>query len=346
MVAVQRSPRATVRTGSIELPGSTLVPSTPAPGPASVATPTPVPTPAPIPTPTQALASAPSSVASRPAAPIATASAPAGASTAPTPGFDLGRLAASSPVTTPAPATAGPPPDSVSLEKIFADLGAPSAAPAPVAGAVDIRSIVRAKDLPAREPELVKPDTPQPGATKAGAMKVAKGKAEAAKLAAEKGKPAGKKGADPKLAALDEVDGDALAETKAGAKGKKADLAKADAKKADAKKADAKKADAKNAEVKKAPSHPSRIWVQIGVGRDPAAISFDWRRFTKASPALFKGRRASTSDMGRTNRILVGPFESQKAASAFVAQAKKADVGGAFIWTSPAGQVVDPLAAK
>ena len=87
-------------------------------------------------------------------------------------------------------------------------------------------------------------------------------------------------------------------------------------------------------------------WVQIGVGRDTSAIAFDWRKFVKQAPALFKGRTAYISDMGRTNRILAGPFESQKAASTFLAAAKKADFGSAFIWTSPAGQVVDPISAK
>lgn len=94
------------------------------------------------------------------------------------------------------------------------------------------------------------------------------------------------------------------------------------------------------------PSHPSRIWVQMGVGRDKAAVAFDWRRWSKQSPALFKGRSPSVSEMGRTNRVLIGPFETQKAANAFIADAKKAGFDDVLPWTSPAGQVVDPLLVK
>ncbi|MGG2005409.1 SPOR domain-containing protein [Novosphingobium resinovorum] len=50
--------------------------------------------------------------------------------------------------------------------------------------------------------------------------------------------------------------------------------------------------------------------------------------------------------MGRTNRVLIGPFATQKAASAFLADAKKQGFSDALPWTSPAGQVVDPLSAK
>lgn len=94
------------------------------------------------------------------------------------------------------------------------------------------------------------------------------------------------------------------------------------------------------------PAHPSRIWVQVGVGRDKSAIAFDWRRYGRQAPALFKGRQPQISDMGRTNRILAGPFETQKAANDFVAELKKAGIEGALPWTSPAGQVVDKLPAK
>lgn len=94
------------------------------------------------------------------------------------------------------------------------------------------------------------------------------------------------------------------------------------------------------------PAHPSRIWVQIGVGRDKDAIAFDWRRYNKQAPALFKGRKAYVSEMGRTNRILAGPFETLKAANAFIADLTKEGITGALPWTSPAGQIVDPLAVK
>ena len=93
------------------------------------------------------------------------------------------------------------------------------------------------------------------------------------------------------------------------------------------------------------PSHPSRIWVQLGVGRNKDALGFDWRKLGKAQADLFKGRKPWTTPWGQTNRLLVGPFETQAAASAFLKDARKKE-GDAFVWTSPAGQAVDALVAK
>ena len=94
-----------------------------------------------------------------------------------------------------------------------------------------------------------------------------------------------------------------------------------------------------------APSHPSRIWVQIGVGRDKGALGFDWRKYGRTQAELFKAKKAWTTPWGQTNRLLVGPFETQAAAQAFLKQVRKEDVD-AFVWTSPAGQAVDALATK
>ena len=93
------------------------------------------------------------------------------------------------------------------------------------------------------------------------------------------------------------------------------------------------------------PSHPSRIWVQLGVGRDKGALGFDWRKLGKTQADLFKARRPWTTPWGQTNRLLVGPFETQAAAQTFLKDARKKD-GDAFVWTSPAGQAVEPLAGK
>jgi Flp pilus assembly protein TadD len=93
------------------------------------------------------------------------------------------------------------------------------------------------------------------------------------------------------------------------------------------------------------PSHPSRIWVQLGVGRDKGALGFDWRKFGKAQVDLFKGRKPWTTPWGQTNRLLAGPFETQADAQTFLKEARKKDAD-AFVWTSPAGQAVDALAAR
>ncbi|MGH6786332.1 MAG: SPOR domain-containing protein, partial [Novosphingobium sp.] len=94
------------------------------------------------------------------------------------------------------------------------------------------------------------------------------------------------------------------------------------------------------------PAHPSRIWVQVATGRDKAALGFDWRRLVREDAAVFRGKSPHVSAWGQTNRLLTGPFETQAAANAFIAQLRRADVDGAFLWTSPAGQVVDALSVK
>lgn len=94
------------------------------------------------------------------------------------------------------------------------------------------------------------------------------------------------------------------------------------------------------------PSHPSRIWVQLEAGRNKQALNFDWRKLIREEAETLRGRKGFTSAWGQTNRLLTGPFESEAAASAFMAQLRRAGVNGSFMWTSPAGQVVDALSGK
>ncbi len=91
------------------------------------------------------------------------------------------------------------------------------------------------------------------------------------------------------------------------------------------------------------PSHPSRIWVQVAVGQKLPALAFDWRRMQRSNPVLAK-QKPHTAKLNQTNRLVVGPFGSQKEASAFIADLRKAGMDGPYIWTSPAGEVVDSLA--
>lgn len=90
------------------------------------------------------------------------------------------------------------------------------------------------------------------------------------------------------------------------------------------------------------PSHPSRIWIQVGVGRGKGPMQSDWKLLVKDVPELLRGKSASITDWGKTNRLLTGPFETESAAKALLAKLKKQKID-AFVWTSPAGQVVDPL---
>ncbi len=322
-------PRPTIdRSADGELPpisGRVSTPALAATPPAQVAAARPTPTPAPLP----ARVAVAEPVRATP--PVASAIRPA--TTPPSrenSTFDLARVvepttAAGQGSPSPQPASAPrasapaasapvePPPSPVSLAQIFADLGAPSREAVPIAGAVDILAV-----SPKKSPVQVE----APAAVAAPEKPVAK-------------TAAAKKAEDLKLAAAEKKAAETAKATK-----KAADEIKA---KAAAKKAEA---DAKKAEAKKLASQPSRIWVQIGVGRDKAAIAFDWRKFNKDHAAAFKGRQAFMSDMGRTNRMLVGPFATQKAASAFLAELKAAKFDRGFIWTSAAGQAVDPLAGK
>lgn len=93
------------------------------------------------------------------------------------------------------------------------------------------------------------------------------------------------------------------------------------------------------------PPNPSRIWVQVGVGRAKAQLGFTWRGLVKDYPDLFRNKSASISEWGRTNRLLTGPFETERAADSFLAKLKREELD-AFVWTSPAGQVVDPLPTR
>ncbi len=94
------------------------------------------------------------------------------------------------------------------------------------------------------------------------------------------------------------------------------------------------------------PPNPSRIWVELGVGRDTDRLGFDWHRMAKDDPDLFARRKPFVTGWVRTNRLLTGPFDTQAAADTFAQQVRKAGHDGVFVWTSPAGQVVDPLDAR
>ncbi len=86
--------------------------------------------------------------------------------------------------------------------------------------------------------------------------------------------------------------------------------------------------------------------MQLATGRDKSALRFDFRRLAKQAEAQFKGKSASVSAWGQTNRLLTGPFQSEASANSFIAQLRRANIDGAFVWTSPAGQVVDALGGR
>jgi cell division septation protein DedD len=94
---------------------------------------------------------------------------------------------------------------------------------------------------------------------------------------------------------------------------------------------------------KQTPTQPSRIWVQLGIGQKVSALNHDWRRMQRANPDVFKGQKPYSARLNQTNRLLTGPFASQKEAGKFIDTLKKAGISGPYVWTSPTGEVVDEL---
>ena len=96
--------------------------------------------------------------------------------------------------------------------------------------------------------------------------------------------------------------------------------------------------------VKTPPANPPRFWVQIATG-DAGALGFDYRKWVKKSPDLFKSTSGWTSAWGKTSRLLVGPFTDQKIAKKWETDFKKAG-GDGFMWKSENGVVVTALKGK
>jgi hypothetical protein len=94
-----------------------------------------------------------------------------------------------------------------------------------------------------------------------------------------------------------------------------------------------------------APAEPRRIWVQLAGGANKAALPMEFSRIKAKAPKLLATRTAWTTPLKATNRLLVGPFKTDKEAQDFVNELRKADLGG-FAFTSEAGQKIEKLAAK
>lgn len=98
------------------------------------------------------------------------------------------------------------------------------------------------------------------------------------------------------------------------------------------------------AKAKAEAANPARHWVQIATGAS-SALSFDYRKWSKKTPALFKGHDGWTSPWGKATRLLVGPFADMKAAKKWEGDFKKAG-GDGFIWQSEKGVAVSQLKSK
>ena len=87
------------------------------------------------------------------------------------------------------------------------------------------------------------------------------------------------------------------------------------------------------------PVHPSRQWVQVATGRDVAALEFDWRRIRRGAGGLLDKYKPYVATWGQTNRLVAGPFASEREAQEFVAKLKEKQVDS-FRFTSAQGEEV------
>jgi tetratricopeptide (TPR) repeat protein len=91
-----------------------------------------------------------------------------------------------------------------------------------------------------------------------------------------------------------------------------------------------------------APPNPARHWVQVAGGANRSSMPRELARLRDQAGALLRSRTAYVTPANATNRLLVGPFESEREAQAFVNQLSQRDVR-AFAWTSAAGQEIERL---
>lgn len=90
------------------------------------------------------------------------------------------------------------------------------------------------------------------------------------------------------------------------------------------------------------PAHPSRVWVQVATGKDVEAFKWDWRRISRKAPEVLGDFEPMTTPWVEANRLLAGPFKSEKAADEAVSKLRDLDVDS-FTFTSEEGQEILPL---
>lgn len=90
---------------------------------------------------------------------------------------------------------------------------------------------------------------------------------------------------------------------------------------------------------------PARHWVQIAGGANKEALPREFDRLKDRAPELLSDKTAWTAPLRFTNRLLVGPFDSEGAAQAFVNRLAAKELS-AFSWTSEEGQEIEKLSAR
>jgi Flp pilus assembly protein TadD len=103
-------------------------------------------------------------------------------------------------------------------------------------------------------------------------------------------------------------------------------------------------ADKKAAEKKAAAAEPARFWVQVAGGAREADLGKAWNAVKSKTPAL-AGRKAYSTPLRATNRVVTGPFKTEAEARAMVNTLAKQGVS-AFTFASAPGQKMNRLDTK
>lgn len=286
----------------------------------AAASPAPVPPPAPVQPRAVPAASRTSSVAASSVAPKPVQGASLPASPVP-PVIDYSRT---EPLTTRTPTSVPPQP-------------APAVAPVPAPQPVVVPSAPLPAPVPVPAPSIASaPVTPPPQSSPSVASGPERTLAE---IMAELKIPENEQRGSSVAVDLNEVA--ALQEQK-----RKAKLAAEARAKKEAEAKAKKEAEAKIlAEKKRLAANPSRIWVQVGTGRNVSALAYDLKRFRKKFASEIGKKEAGTASWGATNRLVIGPFSSKEKARSFE---KAVEQGGndAFMWISDAGEEISPIGDK
>lgn len=105
------------------------------------------------------------------------------------------------------------------------------------------------------------------------------------------------------------------------------------------------KAKAEREQQRKLKENPARVWVQIATGRNVKALGFDLRRLRHSYAKAIGKETGYVAQWNATNRLLVGPYRSEKTADEALDKIAKAG-GDAFLWKSEAGEVVTKIAGE
>jgi len=194
--------------------------------------------------------------------------------------------------------------------------------------------LAAAKRVTTRDVAAEEPAEP----TRARVRRLAAADKRTSRAAEEEDAPVGKKGARGRAAT------DAEPPAKGTAKKGASDRKLASKKDSDANDAPAGKTGTKGsvkAAAKAERQEPARIWVQVAGGANPGDLGKAWKAAQGKAPAL-AGKRAYTTPVRATNRVVTGPFKTQAEARAMVNTLAKQGLS-AFTFTSEAGQKVSRL---